>query len=114
MQIHAISTGTVRLKAAFLVARSGPLRQPRLFLPGPFSEPMPIHVWVVEHEGRRLLVDTGETADVRDIPFAHFQVSSGDELPAMLATIGLTVDDIDEVVLTRPTGKPPAGAVTYC
>jgi glyoxylase-like metal-dependent hydrolase (beta-lactamase superfamily II) len=111
MQIHAISTGTVRLKDAFLVARSGPMRQPRLFLPGPFSEPMPIHVWVVEHEGRRLLVDTGETADVRDIPFAHFQVSRGDELPAMLATIGLTVEDIDEVVLTHLHGDHVDGAV---
>ena len=111
MQIHALSTGTVRLKDAFLVAHSGPMRQPRLFLPGPFSEPMPIHLWVVEHEGRRLLVDTGETAGVRDIPFAHFEVGPGDELPAMLATIGLTVDDLDEVVLTHLHGDHVDGAV---
>lgn len=111
MQIHALSTGTVRLKQAFLVARSGPTRQPRLFLPGPFSAPMPIHVWVVEHEGRRLLVDTGETADVRDIPFAHFDVGPADELPAMLATIGLTPDDLDEVVLTHLHGDHVDGAV---
>lgn len=111
MRIHALSTGTVSLKDAFLVARSGPMRQPRLFLPGPFSGPMPIHVWVVEHEGRRLLVDTGETAGVRDIPFAHFQVGPEDELPAMLATIGLGVDDLDEVVLTHLHGDHVDGAV---
>lgn len=111
MRIHALSTGTVSLKDAFLVARSGPMRQPRLFLPGPFSAPMPIHVWVVEHEGRRLLVDTGETAGVRDIPFARFQVGRGDELPAMLATIGLTVDDLDEVVVTHLHGDHVDGAV---
>ena len=111
MQIHALSTGTVLLKQAFLFAASGPARQPRLFLPGPFSEPMPIHVWVVEHDGRRLLVDTGETAGVHDIPFAHFQVRPGDELPAMLATIGLTVDDLDEVVLTHMHGDHVDGAV---
>ena len=111
MQIHALTTGTVRLKDAFLVARSGPTRQPRLFLPGPFSEAMPIHAWVVEHDGRRLLVDTGETANVRDIPFAHFQVGPGDELPAALATIDLTTGDLDEVVLTHMHGDHIDGAV---
>ena len=111
MKIHALSTGTVRLKESFLVARSGPMRQPGLFLPGPFSEPMPIHVWVVEHEGRRLLVDTGETASVRDIPFARFEVGPSDELPAMLGTIGLTTGDLDEVVLTHMHGDHLDGAV---
>lgn len=111
MQIHALSTGTVRLKESFLNARSGPTRQPRLFLPSPFSAAMPIHVWVVEHEGRRLLVDTGETANVRDIPFAHFEVRPEDELPAMLATIGLKTADLDEVVLTHMHGDHIDGAV---
>ncbi len=111
MKIHALSTGTVRLKDAFLVASSGLTRQPRLFLPGPFSGPMPIHVWVVEHEGRRLLVDTGESAGVRDIPFARFDVTTGDELPAALATIALTVDDLDDVVLTHLHGDHVDGAV---
>lgn len=111
MQIRALSTGTVRLKEAFVVARSGPMRQPAIFLPGPFRDPMPIHAWVVEHDGRRLLVDTGETAGVRDIPFARFDVGESDELPAMLATIGLTVDDLDEVVLTHMHGDHIDGAV---
>lgn len=111
MRIHALSTGTVRLKEAFVVARSGVMRQPAIFLPGAFREPMPIHVWVVEHGGRRLLVDTGETAGVRDIPFARFDVGKSDELPAMLATIGLTVDDLDDVVLTHMHGDHIDGAV---
>lgn len=111
MEIHPLSTGTVSLKEAFLIARSGPMRQPAIFLPGPFSAPMPIHVWVVEHDGRRLLVDTGETAGVRDIPFARFRVRPADELPAMLATIGLTVDDLDQVVLTHMHGDHIDGAV---
>lgn len=111
MEIHALSTGTVSLKEAFVVARPGPMRQPAIFLPGPFRAPMPIHVWVVEHDGRRLLVDTGETAGVRDIPFARFDVGPSDELPAMLATIGLTVDDVDEVVLTHMHGDHVDGAV---
>lgn len=111
MRIHALSTGTVRVKDAFLFASSGPTRQLRLFTPGAFSAPLPIHLWVVEHEGRRLLVDTGETAAVRDIPFARFAVAPGDELPAALATIGLTIGDIDEVVLTHMHGDHMDGAV---
>ena len=111
MEIRALSTGTVRVKDAFLFARSGPTRQARLFMPGEFSDPLPIHVWVVEHSGRRILVDTGETAAVRDVPFARFDVRPPDELPAMLAEIGLTADDIDEVVLTHMHGDHMDGAV---
>ena len=111
MEIKALSTGTVRVKDAFLFARSGPTRQARLFMPGDFSDPLPVHFWVVEHAGRRILVDTGETAAVRDVPFARFEVRPSDELPAMLAEIGLTADDIDEVVLTHMHGDHMDGAV---
>jgi N-acyl homoserine lactone hydrolase len=109
--IHALSIGTVRVKHAFLFAASGPQRQLQLFLPGEFSEPLPIHAWVVEHAGRRLLVDTGETAAARDIPFARFVVRPDQELPAALAAIGLSVEDLDEVVLTHMHGDHMDGAV---
>jgi N-acyl homoserine lactone hydrolase len=111
LRIQALTTGTVSCKNAFLVAASGPMRQARLFMPGEFSGPLPIHLWVVEHDGRRILVDTGETAAARDIPFARFRVGADDELPAALATIGLTVGDIDEVVLTHMHGDHVDGAV---
>lgn len=111
MEIHALTTGTVRLKDAFLHARPGPTRQPRLFLPGPFSDPLPIHAWLVEHEGQRILVDTGETAAVRDIPFARFAVRPQDELPRALEAIGRTPSDLDQVVLTHLHGDHMDGAV---
>src|SRR3954452_24914142 len=101
MRIHALSTGTVRVKDSFLHARSGPTRQLRLFLPGPFSDPLPIHAWVVEHDGQRILVDTGETAAANDVAFARFDVRPDHELPAALAAAGRAVDDIDQVVLTH-------------
>jgi len=101
VRIHALSTGTVRVKESFLFARPGPTRQLRIFLPGPFSDPLPIHLWVVEHAGRRILVDTGETATVNDVPFARFDVGPQDELPAALAAAGLEPGDIDTTVLTH-------------
>lgn len=64
VRIQGFSTGTVRLKRAFLFASSGPACQPHLFLPGPFSDPMPIHVWVVEHDGQRILAHAEEPATV--------------------------------------------------
>jgi N-acyl homoserine lactone hydrolase len=111
VRIHALSTGTVRVKDAFLHAVSGPLRQPRLFLPGAFSALLPIHLWVIEHDGRRILVDAGETAGVNDVPFARHAVTPDDELPAALAALGLTVADVDEVVLTHMHGDHMDGAV---
>ncbi|HEU4974877.1 MAG TPA: N-acyl homoserine lactonase family protein [Baekduia sp.] len=111
MQIHALTTGTVRVKASFLHARTGPRRQVSLFLPDAFSDPLPIHVWVVEHDGQRILVDTGEVATARDIPFARFAVRPSDELPAALAAIGLVPGDLDAVVLTHLHGDHMDGAV---
>src|SRR5690349_14285925 len=111
MRIHALSTGTVRVKHSFLYARSGMRRQLSLLTPGPFSPPLPIHIWVVEHDGRRILVDTGETNAVNDIPFAKFDVASTDELPAALGRVGLEPGDIDTVVITHMHGDHMDGAV---
>jgi N-acyl homoserine lactone hydrolase len=111
MRIHALSTGTVRVKHSFLFAKSGVRRQPALFMPGPFSDPLPIHCWAVEHEGRLLLVDTGETAAANDIPFARFEVAPEQELPGALAAAGLSAGEIDSVVVTHMHGDHIDGAV---
>lgn len=111
MEIHALTTGTVRLTDAFLYPRPGVRRQLSLFVPGSLSQPMPIHAWLIEHGDRRFLVDSGETAAVHNIPFARFEVTEGDELPAALASIGLAVADIDTAVLTHMHGDHMDGAV---
>jgi hypothetical protein len=49
MKIHALSTGTVRVKHSFLFAGTGIRRQLDLVLPDDWSEPLPIHVWAIEH-----------------------------------------------------------------
>jgi N-acyl homoserine lactone hydrolase len=111
MKVHALTTGTVRLKHAFLFASEGWRRQIDLFLPGEWSDPVPIHCWAVEHDDRLLLVDTGEMADVHDIPFARFEVTRRDELPGALAAAGLSLQDVDTVVLTHMHGDHMDGAV---
>lgn len=111
MRIHALTTGVVRLKRAFLFARQDWRRQLDLLLPGPWCEPVPIHCWAVEHGGQVTLVDTGETSDVRDIPFAHFTVGAESELPGELGRAGLSLADVDTVVLTHLHGDHMDGAV---
>jgi N-acyl homoserine lactone hydrolase len=111
VRIHALTTGTVCLKDAFLHAKTGPRRQLDLFLPGAWSEPVPIHCWAIEHNDRLFLVDTGETANVRDIPFARFEVGPDQELPRALEKAGLALADVDTVVLTHLHGDHVDGAV---
>ncbi|TMK96947.1 MAG: MBL fold metallo-hydrolase [Actinobacteria bacterium] len=104
MRIHALRTGSVRLKHAFLYPHRGVRRQLDLFLPGPWSDPMPIHCWAVEHERRLLLIDTGESVAARNVPFARFEVEPEQELPGALAAAGLSLEDVSEVVLTHHHG----------
>jgi N-acyl homoserine lactone hydrolase len=112
MRIHALSTGAVRLKQAFLHASSGRRRQLDLFLPGPWSPAaMPIHCWAIEHDGRLLLVDSGESASALDVPFARFEVAPEQELPAAMAAAGLSLDDVAEVILTHHHGDHVDGLV---
>jgi N-acyl homoserine lactone hydrolase len=109
MKIHALQTGTGRVKDAFMFPRRGPMRQLALLLPGEFAPPLPLHLWLVEHDGRRILVDTGATAATADVPFAKFSVDQ--ELPEALAGIGMTVGDVDTVVLTHLHADHMDGAV---
>jgi N-acyl homoserine lactone hydrolase len=111
VRIHPLKTGTVRVKHAFLFPAAGARRQLDLFLPGPWSEPLPIHCWAIEHEGRLLLIDTGETAAARNVPFARFDVAREEELDRALAGAGLSLGEVAEVVLTHHHGDHVDGTV---
>jgi N-acyl homoserine lactone hydrolase len=73
--------------------------------------PLPIHCWAIEHDGRLLLIDSGETASARNVPFARFDVTRGQELPAAIAAAGLSLRDISEVVLTHHHGDHVDGLI---
>ncbi len=112
MKIHALQTGNVRVKHRFLFPRHGARRQLDLFMPGgAWSDPLPIHCWAIEHEGLLRLVDTGETAAARNVPFARMEVTPEQELPSAVASAGLQLDDVSEVVLTHAHGDHIDGLV---
>jgi N-acyl homoserine lactone hydrolase len=111
MKIHALTTGAVRVKHSFLFPSQGARRQLDLFMPGPFSDPLPIHCWAIEHEGVLRLVDAGETAGARNVPFARPEVTREQELPAAMAQAGVSLDDVSEVVITHHHGDHVDGLV---
>src|ERR1700693_3165028 len=111
MKIHALTTGAVRVKHSFLYPSQGWRRQLELFLPGAFSHPLPIHCWAIEHDEVLRLVDTGETAAARDVPFARMEVTRETEPPAAMAPAGLCLNDVSEVVLTHAHGDHMDGLV---
>src|SRR3954470_1049391 len=119
LNITALTTGTVRIKQAMRRGRgSGLRRRGAIFLPGELTGPLPIHAWLIEHEEGPILVDTGETAGVKDTPFARFDVNPDDEIhnqparhdvsPADLRTVVLTHAHVDHADgLARLPGRPP-------
>jgi N-acyl homoserine lactone hydrolase len=111
MRIHALTTGTVQVKRSFLFPGHGPRRQLNLFLPGAWADPLPIHCWAIEHDGVLRLVDTGETATARNVPFARMEVTREQELPAAMAAAALAVSDVSEIVITHAHGDHVDGLV---
>jgi hypothetical protein len=113
MKIHALTTGAVRVKHSFLFPSAGSRRQLDLFLPGPFSDPLPIHCWAIEHEGVLRLVDAGETTAGRNVPFARPEVTREQELPAAMnaaASASTTFPRLSSPMLTATTST---GSCTY-
>ena len=102
MRIHPLSTGTVRVTTAF-ERGSGPvpLRQLRAIRDRHYTDPLPIHAWLVEHPDGPLLVDTGELADVRDMPWARFSVTPQDEIDRLLSGVGVAPKDLKAIVFTH-------------
>jgi glyoxylase-like metal-dependent hydrolase (beta-lactamase superfamily II) len=105
MQIHALSTGTVRIKTAMERARAaGPLRFAAALLDRHYTGELPIHAWLIEHPEGPILVDTGELAGVRDMPIARFAIAPEQEIDRLLAECGVAVGDLRQVVLTHLHG----------
>jgi glyoxylase-like metal-dependent hydrolase (beta-lactamase superfamily II) len=111
VRIHALSTGTVQVKRCFLFPKAGLRRQLALFMPDEWSDPLPIHVWAIEHDDRLIVVDAGETAGVNNVPFARFGITPDQELPSALGAAGLKLADVDTVVVTHMHGDHMDGAV---
>ena len=112
-KVHAVSTGLVQVRRPQMESRgTGPARLVNMLIDDEWSEWLPIHVWIVEHDEGLILVDTGETARVHERgyhmrwhPFyrrgVRFSVHPDEELGAQLRALGIAARDVRQVVLTH-------------
>lgn len=113
MRIHALQTGTVRVKER---QRNGKGRGVVRFLntlrDPDWTEPLPIHAWAIEHPGGVIVVDTGETARTGEPGFfpswhpyyrlgVRMEVEPEEEIGPRLRAVGISPADVRWVVLTH-------------
>lgn len=113
MRIHALQTGTVRVKQRQREGEgTGVMRFLNTLRDSEWTEPLPIYAWVVEHPEGVILVDTGETARAGQpgyFPPWHpyyrwgvkMTVEPDEEIGPQLRTIGIEPADVRWVVLTH-------------
>jgi N-acyl homoserine lactone hydrolase len=111
--IRAIRTGLVQIPRAQMESRgSGPARLANMLFDREWSDWLPIHAWVIDHEEGIIVVDTGETTRVHERgyhprwhPFyrraVHFSVHPDEELGPKLRELGIGARDVRHVVLTH-------------
>ncbi len=90
----------------------GARRQLDLFLPGPFSDPLPIHCWAIEHEepadARRYRRDRGRAEHPVRALRSRARAGAARRLSERR---GCRAEDVDEVVLTHHHGDHVDGIV---
>jgi glyoxylase-like metal-dependent hydrolase (beta-lactamase superfamily II) len=113
VQVHAIQTGTVAVKARQPAGRGpGALRPVATLADRNWTEPLPIHAWLIEHPEGLIVVDTGETARASRpgyFPAWHpyfklgvrLSVESNQEIGPRLGELGFSPSDVRRVVLTH-------------
>ncbi|MDZ4790327.1 MAG: N-acyl homoserine lactonase family protein [Hyphomicrobiales bacterium] len=110
MRIHAIRTGSVRVKTAQVTAKgSGLARQAAPLLDDQWTEWLPTYAWAVEHNEGVIVVDTGSAAHLQSLPKWHpyfrfavqFDIEPEQEIGPQLRSLGIRSRDVRKVVLTH-------------
>lgn len=110
LKIHAITTGFVQIKAKQMHSpvASRAARLIGLFTDRDWSDWLPIHAWVIEHDEGLIVVDTGESGHPTPglpHPYAalnvRFRVEPQDEIGPQLERLGFKPRDVRHVVMTH-------------
>jgi len=120
MEIHALQTGTVRVKQFQLIGASTTLsRLYQLLFTQQWSEWMPIYCWLIKLDDRLVLVDTGETTRINEEGYlpkgglyhkaVQTRITKEDEIPNQLKTLGYKTTDIATIILTHLHGDHIGG-----
>jgi N-acyl homoserine lactone hydrolase len=113
LKLHAIQTGTVRVKVCQGVGRGrGFIRQVNILFDRFWTEPLPIYAWAIETDEGVIVVDTGETARTNEpgyFPRWHpyfrlavqLDVTPEQEAGPQLLKLGIRPEDVRTVILTH-------------
>ena len=113
MRIHAIETGTVRIKASQRIGHGrGSMRQVNILLDRLWTEPLPILAWAIETDEGVIVVDTGETARTSEAGYfprwhpyfwlaVRMDVRPEQEIGPQLLRLGIRPEDVRTVILTH-------------
>ena len=111
MKIHAIQTGTVRIKTAQVEGRGHGLpRRFAIFTDRNWTGWLPTYAWAIETSEGVIVVDTGQGAHLLESgkslhPFVRwevvFRIEREQEIGPQLRALGIGAQDIKKVVLTH-------------
>lgn len=111
MKIHAIQTGSVRIKTAQVEGRGRGLRRRLGVLTDrQWTDWLPTYAWVIDHPEGVIVVDTGQGTHLLEArkslhPYMRwevaFRVEHDEEIGPQLRTLGVGPRDVRRVVLTH-------------
>ena len=99
MRVHAIQTGTVKIKTAQVEGRGhGFRRQMALYTDGNWTDWLPTYAWAIEHPEGIIVVDTGQGVHLLETsrsyhPFLRwevmFRIEKEEEIGPQLRALGI-------------------------
>jgi glyoxylase-like metal-dependent hydrolase (beta-lactamase superfamily II) len=111
MKIHAIQTGSVRIKQSQVRGRGrGVGRQLRVLSDPHWTDWLPTYAWMIDHPEGIIVVDTGQGTHLLDTarslhPYLRwavkFRIQPDDEIGPRLRALGVSTRDVRRVVLTH-------------
>ena len=117
MKIHAVQTGSVRIKRAQTIARGhGTRRQLAIFFDREWTDWLPTFAWVIDHPEGVIVVDTGQGSHLLDHakllhPYLRwevaFRIEREQEIGPQLRAMGIGPRDVHRPSTCRPTTRSP-------
>lgn len=111
MKIHAIQTGSVRIKTSQVRGRGrGLARRLRVFTDREWTDWLPTYAWMIDHPEGVIVVDTGQGTHLLDglrslHPYRRwevmFRIEPDEEIGPRLRALGVGRRDVKRVVLTH-------------
>lgn len=100
MRVHVIRTGTLEFKEALFRSRSRAMILTLPFRRGWFE--FPVHAYLVEHDDGHILIDSGATHKISNMPgIFRVHVTPDDEIGPQMRAKGLRPEDVRLLIPTH-------------